>query len=154
MTNAQGELTLVTGGKRINMNVQKLTEKTLVQASNQRFKDGVGLLQRKQYNGSVLMFYYSTECLIKALIAKNSLDGTLRKEFFLHLDKYEVLVEAASLGKLLRKNPSLHDKLKILASLRHNEVRYNQLIYNEKDVSSYLKIVKEVRKWLKVQRLK
>src|SRR3990172_4339323 len=99
------------------METQQLTETALRGAASSRSAEAHLLLKKGRWNGAVIMAYYAVECLLKAIIARNSLSGNLREEFFRHLNKYEMLVDAAGLGKMLRFAPDIHEKLKIVASL-------------------------------------
>ncbi len=131
---------------------QQIAEATLKNACATRLSDADVLFKHAafgNYNGAVLMAYYALECYIKARIAKHSLHGTLRKNFYFHLDEYEFLIEGAGLGNALRSAPDIWDKLRSLASIQHDESRYNQVGYTKQEAEQVLKTVREVIKWIK-----
>lgn len=127
------------------------TTRVLTEASDQRFYDGKLLLKYKRLNGALIMFYYSTECLLKAKIAENSPGGRLPDEHFRHLDKYEDLVEAAGIQQSLKGKPEILYKLRTLAALNHTEIRYNQSKHSDKDSKKFSKYAEEIRQWLRTQ---
>lgn len=133
--------------------MRELTYETLSEAADARLGEASILYEKGEFHGASLMAYYAVECMVKALIARNSLDRVLKKRFFVHLsgETYDFLLTATGVGPRLRENPAMRDKISALATLSQNQLRYGTEEIDEQEAGQRVKTAKEVVAWLKRQ---